>query len=112
MRFVNCGIRLVVLSSCFLGSAGCLEDNEAAIREQAAKAKGTIPGSRTAQAQTPEEYYEITPGLRGAGTRGGGPRPDQGKGYPEARGATAAGSLWRLAQPRTGQGAGQPVAKK
>ena len=60
------------------------EDNEAAFKEQAAKAKGTIPGSRTAQAQTQEEYYEITPGVRGAGTASG-PRPDQGKGYPRAK---------------------------
>jgi hypothetical protein len=112
MRLVNCGFRPVVLGCCFLASAGCMEDNEAAIREQAAKAKNTIPGSRTAQAQTLDEYHEITPGLRGAGTRGGGPRPDQGKGYPEAKSATAASSLWRMAQPRTGQGTGQPVAKQ
>ena len=67
-----------------LGLAGCGEDNEAAIRQQAARAKGTIPGSRTAQAKTLEEYYEITPGVQGAGTRSG-PRPDQGAGYPGAK---------------------------
>src|SRR5882757_4807770 len=72
---------VALLSSCFVALAGCGEDNEAAIKEQAAKAKGTIPGSRTAQAQTQEEYYEITPGVQGAGTASG-PRPDQGKGYP------------------------------
>ena len=66
------------------GLAGCGEDNEAAIKEQASKAKGTIPGSRTAQAQTQEEYYEITPGVQGAGAASG-PRPDQGTGYPRAR---------------------------
>jgi hypothetical protein len=66
---------------CFLGLAGCAEDNEAAIKQQASKAKNEIPGSRTAQAQTQEEFYEITPGVRGAGMHGG-PRPDQGKGYP------------------------------
>ena len=64
-----------------LGLAGCAEDNEAAIKEQASRAKGTIPGSRTAQAQTQEEYYEITPGVHGAGMRSG-PVPDQGTGYP------------------------------
>src|SRR5262245_48108739 len=69
---------------CVLGSAGCGEDNEGAIKEQAAKAKGTIPGSRTAQAQSQEEYYEITPGIGGAGSRSG-PRPDQGRGYPGAK---------------------------
>ena len=70
---------------CFLGMAGCEEDNEAAIKEQAAKAKGTIPGSRTAQAQTQEEYFEITPGVRGVGAARG-PRPDRGiAGYPRAR---------------------------
>ena len=74
-------LTLALSSLCFLGLAGCVEDNEAAIREQASKAKGTIPGSRTAQAQTQEEYFEITPGVQGAGTTSG-PRPDQGKGYP------------------------------
>jgi hypothetical protein len=67
--------------SCVLGLAGCAEDNEAAIKEQAAKAKGTIPGSRTAQAQTQQEYYQITPGVQGAGVVSG-IRPDQGTGYP------------------------------
>jgi len=84
MRLFASGLSLALLSTCFLGLAGCGQDNEAAIREQAAKAKGTIPGSRTAQAQTQEEYFEITPGLQGAGTRSG-PRPDQGTGYPGAR---------------------------
>ncbi len=51
------------------------------IKEQAAKAKNAIPGSRTAQAQDQGEYYEITPGLKGAGVPAG-PRPDQGTGYP------------------------------
>lgn len=81
MRFSRSGLCLAVTSFCFLGLAGCGEDNEAAIREQAAKAKGTIPGSRSAQAQTQDEYYEITPGVRGAGSTSG-PRPDQGAGYP------------------------------
>jgi hypothetical protein len=72
------------LSVGLVGLAGCAEDNEAAIKEQAAKAKGTIPGSRTAQAQTQEEYFEITPGVRGVGMRSG-PRPDQGAGYPGAK---------------------------
>ena len=77
-------IGLTLLSFCLLGLAGCGEDNEAAIKAQAATAKGTIPGSRTAQAQTQEEYYEITPGVQGAGTTKG-PRPDQGTGYPAAK---------------------------
>ena len=81
IRFSISGFSLVLLSFCLLGLAGCGEDNEAAIREQASQAKGTIPGSRTAQAQTQEEFYEITPGVAGAGTASG-PRPDQGKGYP------------------------------
>ena len=81
MNLFTNGLRLALLSFCSLGLAGCGEDNEAAIKAQAAKAKGTIPGSRTAQAQTQDEYYEITPGLQGAGTRSG-PRPDQGGGYP------------------------------
>ena len=81
MRSSISGLSLALLSLCFLGLVGCGEDNEAAIKEQASKAKGTIPGSRTAQAQTQEEFYEITPGVQGAGMRGG-PRPDQGTGYP------------------------------
>jgi hypothetical protein len=84
MRLFNSGLRLALLSLCVLGLAGCAEDNEAAIKEQASKAKGTIPGSRTAQAQTQDEYYEITPGLQGAGARSG-PIPDQGTGYPGAK---------------------------
>ena len=84
MKLFNRSSSLALLGLCFLGIAGCAEDNEAAIKEQASKAKGTIPGSRTAQAQTQEEYYEITPGVRGAGTRSG-PRPDQGTGYPGAK---------------------------
>jgi hypothetical protein len=84
MKLFTNGLGLACLSLSFLGLAGCGEDNEAAIKEQAAKAKGTIPGSRSAQAQTLEEYYEITPGVHGAGTRSG-PRPDQGAGYPGAK---------------------------
>lgn len=99
--FTN-GTRLVVLGAFALVLSGCAEDNEAAIKQQAARAKGTIPGSRTAQAQSQDEYYEITPGLRGAGARGG-PRPDQGAGYPDAKSATGAAGLWRLARPRTDQ---------
>jgi hypothetical protein len=68
-----------------MGFAGCAEDNEAAIKEQAAKAKGTIPGSRTAQAQTQEEYLEITPGVQGGAGMARGPRPDQGPGYPKPK---------------------------
>jgi len=84
MRLFTSGLSLALLTCCFLALAGCAEDNEAAIKEQAATAKGIIPGSRTAQAQTQEEYFEITPGVNGAGMRSG-PRPDQGKGYPGPR---------------------------
>ena len=111
MRLFTKGLSFALLSTCVLELAGCAEDNEAAIKEQAAKAKGTIPGSRTAQAQTQDEYYEITPGLRGAGARSG-PRPDQGSGYPDAKTATSGSSLWRLALPRTGQGTGSSGTKR
>ena len=84
MRLSANGLILALVCICLLGFAGCAEDNEAAIKEQASKAKGTIPGSRTAQAQTQEEFYEITPGVKGAGMRSG-PRPDQGTGYPGAK---------------------------
>jgi hypothetical protein len=85
MRFFSSGPRLALLSFCVLGLAGCAEDNEAAFKEQAARAKGTIPGSRTAQAQTQEEYFEITPGVRGGAGMAVGPRPDQGAGYPSTK---------------------------
>lgn len=81
MRLLTSKSSLVLLSFCLLGLAGCAEDNEAAIKEQAARARGTIPGSRTAQAKTQEEYFEITPGVQGAGLTTG-VRPDQGTGYP------------------------------
>ena len=84
MRLFTSGLSLALLSFCFLGLAGCAEDNEAVIKEQAARAKGTIPGARTAQAQTQEEYYEITPGDAGVRGMRGGPRPDEGTGYPGA----------------------------
>ena len=82
-RFTR-GSSLVLLSGCLVALAGCTEDNEAAIKQQASRAKGTIPGSRTAQARTQEEYFEITPGVRGAGLTSG-VRPDQGSGYPGAQ---------------------------
>ena len=75
---------LALLGVCLLAPAGCNQDNEAAIREQAARARGTIPGSRTAQARTQDEYFEITPGVHGAGLTSG-VRPDQGEGYPGAK---------------------------
>ena len=81
MRLFTNGSRFAVGVLGLLALAGCGEDNERAIKEQAAKARGTIPGSRTAQARSQREYYEITPGLQGAGTTSG-PRPDQGAGYP------------------------------
>jgi hypothetical protein len=81
MKLFIRGLGVALLGSWLLWLSGCAEDNEAAIREQARMAKGTIPGSRTAQAQTQDEYLEITPGVSGAGTRTG-PRPDQGTGYP------------------------------
>jgi hypothetical protein len=84
MKLFIRSLSLALLSLGFLGLAGCQEDNEAFIRQQAATARGTIPGSRTAQAQTQEEFYEITPGVSGAGTKSG-PRPDQGQGYPAAK---------------------------
>ena len=84
MRLFTSGLGLALLSFSFVALAGCGEDNEATIKEQASKAKGIIPGSRTAQAQTQQEYYEITPGVQGAGMRSG-PRPDQGAGYPGAK---------------------------
>ena len=85
MRLFTSGPRLALVSFCVLGLAGCAEDNEAAIKAQAAKAKNTIPGSRTAQAQDQGEYYEITPGVRGGAGGRSGPRPDQGAGYPKPR---------------------------
>jgi hypothetical protein len=81
MRLFTAGLGRVLLAIGILGIAGCAEDNEKFIKLQARTAKGTIPGSRTAQAQTLEEYAEITPGVQGVGMPGG-PRPDRGAGYP------------------------------
>ena len=85
MRLFTRGLNLALAGFCILGLAACGEDNEAAIRAQASRAKGTIPGSRTAQAQSQEEYYEITPGVRGGAGMAVGPRPDQGAGYPSTK---------------------------
>ena len=86
MRIFFGRLSVALMCLCFFGLPGCAEDNEAFIKEQArnAKNKDGIPGSRTAQAQTQDEFYEITPGVTGAGTRTG-PRPDQGTGYPAPR---------------------------
>jgi hypothetical protein len=84
MRLFCKGFGLATLGFCALACSGCAEDNEAEFKKQAATAKGTIPGSRTAQAESQEEYFAITPGIGGAGTRTG-PRPDQGTGYPGPR---------------------------
>ena len=85
MRLLANGVRLALLCICFLGLAGCAEDNEAPIKAQASAAKNTIPGSRTAQAQSQEEYYGITPGVQGGAGMKNGPVPDQGAGYPAPR---------------------------
>ncbi len=85
MKRLFCGSSLALLSFCFLGLSGCAEDNEAAIKEQARTAKGTIPGSRTATAQSQDRYYDITPGVRGGAGMKSGPVPDQGGGYPGAK---------------------------
>jgi hypothetical protein len=85
MRFCIGSLRVIVLGVWFLGLSGCAEDNEAFIKQQAAQAKGKFPGSRTAQAQTQAEHFEITPGVQGGAGSKSGPRPDQGTGYPGPR---------------------------
>ncbi len=85
MRLLANGVRLAPLCFCFLGLAGCAEDNEAPIKAQASAAKNAFPGSRTAQAQSQDEYYEITPGVQGGAGTQNGPVPDQGAGYPGPR---------------------------
>ena len=77
MRLFTNGLSLALLSFCFLGLAGCGEDNEAAINEQASKAKETIPGARSPQAKTQEEYYNITYGIQGVGTGKGSSYPGE-----------------------------------
>ncbi len=79
------GLSLVLLSLGCLGLPGCAEDNEAAIKEQASRAKGKIPGARAAQPQTQEEFFEMAPGAKGGAGTKIGPVPDQGKGYPGPR---------------------------
>ncbi len=85
MRRLFGGSSFALLSFCFLGLSGCAEDNEGPIKKQAATAPGTIPGSRTAQAQSQDEYFDITPGIRGGAGMKSGPVPDQGSGYPGAK---------------------------
>lgn len=85
MRLFTSGLSLAFLSFCALGLAGCAEDNEAAIKQQMATARGKIPGARAAQAETPQEFYETAPGVAGGAGSGIGPRPDEGAGYPGAK---------------------------
>lgn len=110
MRSFTSRFSLAVVGLHVLGLIGCGADNEAAIREQAARAKGTIPGSRTAQAKTQEEYYEITPGVQGAGMPSG-PQPDRGKGYP-APGSFRSGPGAPGSGPPPKQAKNAPPAKK
>jgi len=75
MRLFTTGLSLALLSFCFLGLAGCGEDNEAAINDQASKTKERIPGARSPQPKTQEEYGSMTYGIQGVGT-------GKGTGYP------------------------------
>ena len=85
MRLFNKGLSLAFLSLFLLGLGGWRRRQRAVHQGAGRNAKGTIPGSRTAEAETPEEYAEITPGLQGVGMPGG-PRPDRGAaGYPDAK---------------------------
>jgi hypothetical protein len=81
MRAFTGGLGLL-LSLGLLGLAGCSEDNEAFIKEQKSRVKATLSGARAAQAETQEEFYEITPGVVGGAGTQVGPVPDQGTGYP------------------------------
>jgi hypothetical protein len=78
MRLFTSGLCLALLSFCFLGLAGCGVDNEAAINEQASRAKEKIPGSRSPVAKTQREHFEITYGVQGVGT-------GKGTNYPGAK---------------------------
>ena len=82
LRVFTSGVKLALLSSCLLGLLGCSEDNESFIKQQRARVKITVPRARAAQAQTQEEFYENTPGVRGGAGMRVGPVPDQGNGYP------------------------------
>ena len=77
MKLFRSRMTLALLGLCVAGLAGCGEDNEAAINEQAARAKEKIPGARSPQAKTQDEYYQVTYGVKGVGT-------GKGTGYPGA----------------------------
>ena len=75
MRLFTSGLSLALLSFCFLGLAGCREDNEAAINTQMSRSKEKIPGAISPRAKTQDEYYEITYGVKGVGTGKGSDYP-------------------------------------
>ncbi len=75
MKLYTRGSSHALLSFCFLGLAGCGEDNEAAIKEQAANSKEKIPGARSPMARTQDEYFETTYGVQGVGLGKGSKYP-------------------------------------
>ena len=72
MKFLTSGLSLAVLGFCFLGLAGCSEDNEAASKELAAKSNVKVdPAKIIPQAKTQAEYFNTNPGTSGTATGSG-----------------------------------------
>ena len=76
MRLSTIGFSLALSCVCLVLLAGCGADNEGAIKEQAARARETIPGARSAQPRTQAEYARITFGVQtGVGVHKGASYP-------------------------------------
>jgi hypothetical protein len=79
MRLFTSGLSFAVLSFCFLGLAGCGEDNEAASRDQAAKTTTSVDSSKVIpQSNSQADYFKNNPGTSGAAT-------GKSAGYPGAK---------------------------
>jgi hypothetical protein len=76
MRLFTSGVSLTLLSFCFLGLAGCGDDNEAASRDSASKTTATVDPSKVIpQSSNMGDYFKNNPGAAGAGA-------GKGTGYP------------------------------
>ena len=64
-------IDLALLSCCFLGLAGCAEDNEAAIKQQAPRRRDQSPVLAPPRPRLRKNITRLLPGIQGAGIESG-----------------------------------------